>query len=129
MSEGAGLLLEKRMKQIEIDQMFIQDLVSKNELKIERVHKDKNVADLGPKYVVYVDKVTLRRLVKRLVYDVLYVVYVGLVCAFWLQTGVRIAGAVTQGRSKEEPKVVNVMNGMTDMTVLDDFGEEIYVFY
>ena len=66
--QGVG----RRMKHITTDKLFVQNLVSEGILKLRKVHKDVNVADLGTKYV---DKRTQERLVK-------------LLGAFWLQTAI-----------------------------------------
>ena len=72
--QGAG----RRMKHISTDKLFVQNLVSDGTLKLQKVHKDVNVADLGTKYV---EKRTLERLVK-------------LLGAFWSQTAVKVAEAM-----------------------------------
>ena len=52
-------------------------MIAKNEVRLEKVPKDLNVADLGTKYV---DKATLERLVKILM-------------AYWLQLGMKLTEA------------------------------------
>jgi len=76
----------KRMKHLETNTLFVQDLVAKNKLKLEKVPKDKNVADLGTKYV---DKATMERLVR-------------LLAAFWLQIGAKVADAAKVNKIQEE---------------------------
>ena len=87
---GAG----KRMKHLETQSFFIQDLTAKGIVRIEKVHKDSNIADIGTKYIT---KETLHRLVK-------------LLCSVWMTSKGQIVnaeGTTTGGATGVSVDLVN----------------------
>ena len=89
------------MKHISTDKLFVQKLVSDGVLKLAKVHKDVNVADLGTKYV---DKRTLERLVK-------------LLGAFWLQSLVKVADAIMAMKAGNNANAEDMNNANKQVTV------------
>jgi hypothetical protein len=101
----------KRMKHLHQNKLFIQDLVANDQLTLEKVHKDKNVSDVGTKHV---NKATLERLIKIL-------------GGFWLEFGVKIGEGV-----KIEDKEYYYSDEIDESTMVPWSGtayETVYYYY